>query len=277
MGHTALYKENFFYNRAPFDPSADTIQFFAWFDSIWKPGFIASGKYPEHVIYTFITEGSYKIYRGDSISILKEGDFSIGSRPYKKAEVTSNVPCRRKSFMVYKDSLHEMIISRMFKKEAVTFHFVNKEKILIIMNLIREEMSGGQDNAVLAGLYFRLLHELYSQYHKNILPESLEKALVFINANLHDSKLSRASIAEAGGVSIRTLCRIFKQHLHTQPAAYIIKLRMEHIRNLLAMPNLSIKEIAWKTGFTSQNFMGRMFKKKYKISPSEYRNSLRGR
>jgi len=274
MEQTTLCKENFIFNRTPFAPSSDTIQFFTWFDSLWKPGFATHGQCMEYVAYTFIMEGSYSVFRPDGISTIGEGDFLISSKSYTKAGVAGPKPCHRKSFMLYKNTLHDTIVSQMFKKENIIFHPVNKENINVIMDLIRDEMSDKQDGPILAGLYFRLLHELYSQHYEKILPERLNKALVFINANLHNSRLSREIIAETAGVSIRTLCRLFEQHLNIQPTAYIINLRMEHIRNLLAMPNLNIKEIAEKTGFASAGFMARIFKQKYNMPPSQYRNLL---
>lgn len=45
-------------------------------------------------------------------------------------------------------------------------------------------------------------------------------------------------------------------------------------KELLSLSNLSISEIAYKLGFEHPQSFNRMFKKKTKISPVDFRNSF---
>ncbi|MGL5720869.1 MAG: AraC family transcriptional regulator, partial [Brevinema sp.] len=49
---------------------------------------------------------------------------------------------------------------------------------------------------------------------------------------------------------------------------------LDHACRLLAIQNLSIKDIASKVGFSDSLYFSRLFKKKYKLSPSQYYNQV---
>ncbi|MEI3003704.1 MAG: helix-turn-helix domain-containing protein [Victivallales bacterium] len=109
---------------------------------------------------------------------------------------------------------------------------------------------------------------------KNQLPDSLNRALEFIARNLYDPGLSRERIAVHCGVSVRTLSRLFHSELDTQPAQYILRLRLEQVRNMLALPRLSIKEIAEQCGFRSAGFLARQFRRHCRMTPRAYRDTI---
>ncbi|MEL6256927.1 MAG: helix-turn-helix transcriptional regulator, partial [Bacteroidota bacterium] len=55
---------------------------------------------------------------------------------------------------------------------------------------------------------------------------------------------------------------------------YIIDYRIKEARKLLEDKDLSIKEIAYRTGFTSPSYFSTIFKSKMNVSPTNYRSSL---
>ena len=57
-------------------------------------------------------------------------------------------------------------------------------------------------------------------------------------------------------------------------ADYLIHCRIEKAKvMLIAKPNLSITDIAFRCGFESSQYFATVFKKKADISPSQYRNT----
>ncbi len=68
------------------------------------------------------------------------------------------------------------------------------------------------------------------------------------------------------------LCKIFKQYTGSTPVNYINGIRLIHAMNMLVEePSLPINQVALKCGFRSPSYFGRVFSKRYQMSPNEYR------
>lgn len=97
----------------------------------------------------------------------------------------------------------------------------------------------------------------------------------FVAAHRADS-VSVAELAALCDLSPRHFLRAFKQSTGLSPMRYIIEIRMEESKRLLANSNASITMIAFESGFThSQHFTTR-FKKETGMSPTEFRRIARG-
>ncbi|EGH71559.1 transcriptional regulator, AraC family protein [Pseudomonas syringae pv. aceris str. M302273] len=95
------------------------------------------------------------------------------------------------------------------------------------------------------------------------------KAKCFVNANLDDYRLTTQYIADALGISRRTLARAFAKHDATL-MHYIWSRRLEVSHALLAEGKVKqITDAAIQTGFCDLWHYSRAFKKKYGVSPSE--------
>ena len=69
--------------------------------------------------------------------------------------------------------------------------------------------------------------------------------------------------------------RLFKQQLGLPPHQFLIYCRLETAAALLLRGHPSVAEIALRAGFTDQNYFARMFKRRYRITPLEYRRTFR--
>jgi AraC-like DNA-binding protein len=54
---------------------------------------------------------------------------------------------------------------------------------------------------------------------------------------------------------------------------YINNIRLEHAKSMLLNPELTISEVAYKSGFSSPNYFSTVFKNKYGLSPNAFRKS----
>jgi len=57
---------------------------------------------------------------------------------------------------------------------------------------------------------------------------------------------------------------------------YIRHIRLEKARDLINTSDLNISEIVYTIGFSSRSYFSKIFKKKYKISPSQFQKNKRG-
>lgn len=66
------------------------------------------------------------------------------------------------------------------------------------------------------------------------------------------------------------LCGMFKEHIGVSVINYINVQRLNAASNLLQTTNLSLQQIADRTGFNSVSYFSRMFRKQFGISPGAY-------
>ena len=101
--------------------------------------------------------------------------------------------------------------------------------------------------------------------------ERLMAMLTWIHAN-YDRKVSLEEIAAAAHISAKESERCFRRQIRTLPFDYLMDYRLEKARQFLEGDNLSITEIAMRCGFGSASYFGSCFRRKYGMSPREYRN-----
>lgn len=65
---------------------------------------------------------------------------------------------------------------------------------------------------------------------------------------------------------------LFKKTMGCAPYTYILDLRLEHAAEYLLSTNDPISQISYSVGFTDPFYFSRLFKKKFGISPKNFRN-----
>ncbi len=99
---------------------------------------------------------------------------------------------------------------------------------------------------------------------------SLRNMIGFVQQHYYE-KITLASIAKSGGVSISSCCFIFRQHLHQTPIGFLTRYRLEKSMELLKSPGLSITEVALSTGFSSSSYFTECFRSQLGLTPGEFR------
>jgi len=80
-----------------------------------------------------------------------------------------------------------------------------------------------------------------------------------------------AAMAQVCNMSVSGFHRWFHAHVRTSPSCYLKSLRLNHAAQLLFTTDLTLAEIADRTGFANPFHFSREFKKQYRQSPSAYR------
>ncbi|TIH19190.1 AraC family transcriptional regulator [Marinifilum sp. JC120] len=122
-----------------------------------------------------------------------------------------------------------------------------------------------------------VLSGLYSQADgRAILPGSEDERVAMIVDYLHaniDRNLSLAELAELAGCTEFHLIRIFRSHKGLPPHSFLIQLRLEKARALIAA-NSSIADTAAQCGFSDQSHLTRLFKIRYGLTPRQYQKAF---
>jgi transcriptional regulator GlxA family with amidase domain len=102
------------------------------------------------------------------------------------------------------------------------------------------------------------------------------EATDFMRANMHQP-LTLSEVAEATGISVRSLQYGFRRFRNTTPLAYLREIRLEAAQAELSSPVniLSIKDVALKWGFTHMGHFAARYRAAYGEMPSETARSGR--
>ena len=94
----------------------------------------------------------------------------------------------------------------------------------------------------------------------------------YISANFRKSFLLE-DMAKDLGVSKYVLSRVFSKTFHRNFNQYLNDARLNYACHRLENTSDSITNICLDSGFESQRTFNRVFKERYKISPSDYRST----
>lgn len=156
--------------------------------------------------------------------------------------------------------------------------------------MLENAMTGRAGSTTTIG---NLLECLLMEVLRQLSPDSLEKSgdrKVFEN-DLRIRELEStitSSIREPGGnarltgealaaqmnISLRHLNRLTGRYLGCSVGQYMAQVRLEYIKELLYIHELSLQDIAEKTGFQSEYALSRFFKTQEGMSIGVYRRSL---
>ena len=105
-------------------------------------------------------------------------------------------------------------------------------------------------------------------------PPFLAKALLLLDETM-EQPLSATALAKAVGVSSTTLRAAFRKVLGTSLGKYALSVRMHEAKRLMMEERFSVKEVAARTGFSSQAYFCYAYRAFYGHPPSQSRNARR--
>ena len=105
-------------------------------------------------------------------------------------------------------------------------------------------------------------------------PEELQKALRFMRSSLNGS-LSLTDLAKYAGVSQATLYRLFREYFDSSPINYFLEQKMAKAKTLLQY--FPVKQVSVILNFSTPQYFSNEFKKRYGISPKNFRCQSSGK
>ena len=123
-----------------------------------------------------------------------------------------------------------------------------------------------------SNIYFQRFQpdELWQTKIIQTMIKIMEIQMQYIHEN-YNRNLSLDEIASHIGISKSTALNLFHRFLHTTPVNYLIGYRLQAASWLLKNTNKKVKTIAYESGFHNVDYFCRLFKKRYHLTPSEYR------
>lgn len=101
----------------------------------------------------------------------------------------------------------------------------------------------------------------------------IEQAIRYFNEN-YTKDINISEYAKSLHISACWFNRRFKQMTKKTPLQYILSIRLSNAKMLLEAKGYNVTETAYAVGFSNPLYFSRLFTKKFKISPTEYRKQV---
>ncbi len=141
--------------------------------------------------------------------------------------------------------------------------FMNKLSSLETINQIQEHFFNMFDYISLK------LNESRNKKHDQLI----SKVISIIETEYPDSNLYLSSISNSVKMSPTYLGRLFKKHTMQSVSEYIHDVRIQKAVHLLTTTDKPISNISSSVGFVRSNYFYTVFKKKYGVTPNEFRKN----
>jgi AraC-like DNA-binding protein len=204
-----------------------------------------------------------KPYQRSAISFIKE---DIPLESYELLNILSSDTQNKSSYLL-----------RLGKEKAhhydELFHEYATEKNANI--LYREHMM----HSILTKLLVNLNRDIAASYNDNIIIRTktnryIQQTLDYINTSISES-IKIDDIAHRISLNKHYLCHLFRTLTGTTINDYITTRRLHLAKDLLAMTNHSIEEIAVKVGYSGYSSFSQAFKRQFGISPKKYQMAFK--
>lgn len=116
-------------------------------------------------------------------------------------------------------------------------------------------------------IFYHMLHRLSAQ---SSLSNTLMPAIKYLEENYSNPNLTNSDLAQQCSISEIYFRRIFTEHYNVTPRQFIIDVRINRAKQLLAEGALKICAVAERCGFSNQYHFCRVFKEKTGLTPTEY-------
>lgn len=120
-------------------------------------------------------------------------------------------------------------------------------------------------------IFYEILEECYVQNFKSGDQNSkIQESVAHLVKNFKDPKLTIGEVARQSFVSEVYFRKLFKEEYGISPQKYIVDLRIQHAKGLIAAGYYSLQEVAYLSGYSDYKYFSVAFKKIVGVSPSDY-------
>ena len=150
----------------------------------------------------------------------------------------------------------------------------------LVLDLISRFRGQGLANEIANALVHTRRESTTEQRGEGLLetvPTSQMARLVALMEQHIEIPLTLAELGREFGVSERTLARISNRYFGQSPMRLYTSVRLRAARNLLFYGELSIREVAFASGFSHAAVFTRVFKRQFGMTPREFRTDFRNK
>lgn len=138
-----------------------------------------------------------------------------------------------------------------------------------------QECESSQNIEYIVQLEYNMLLDLTERVSRSIMPQGMSmdifKSVQFITRHTNEP-IQVDDVAAYIGKSRSHLSAKFKKELGFDISSFIMRCKLEEAKSLLTYSDMSLSEISNYLWFSSQSYFQNVFKKKYGMTPKQYRD-----
>ncbi|MGB3608704.1 MAG: AraC family transcriptional regulator [Psychroserpens sp.] len=223
----------------------------------------------------------------------KTGGYNYIHFPANKKLDISSIQIIRENFLkkrttnvsLLNEKLHEVFVDTDHENRFSHYGALNL-KIADWIKKIKKVKSQGMVRVLkIEAIIYQILSihiEQHNKFHKGIeLPLTLSETDLKQIRKLGNSIIKNPSfaysldqLAQSSGLSQAKLQDGFKFLYSRTVTEYVRHVRLEAARDLMSSADLNVSQVVYSVGFTSRSYFSKIFKKKYDVSPNEYRKNV---
>ena len=166
------------------------------------------------------------------------------------------------------------ILEELFEEcnlQSGVYYTSNNAVLEAFSNLIRNFNTPSQSKLAIVYL-LELIYSISSAITspEPAFPDALLSVISYINEN-YNKTISLDTLAKISGYSKSRFSHIFSEYMNTTPIRYQNEIRLRNASEMLTSTHLSVSDIAISCGFSDPLYFSRVFRKKYNITPTDYR------
>ncbi len=246
--------------------------------------------YHPQVELTYFLAGEGVRFIGDSISHFKAPEIVlIGSQlpHYWKLESSSGLSIQFRNSAdsplaglpefnllapLWKRSLHGLLfqgtlkdrLSHILRHAATSSPISRLAMLLEILDAINEGQPEEQET---------LSKRSMPQHQSSTYQRSIQKAVQFISTHFKDN-ITIGDTLNACGLTRATFSRHFNRAVGHSFSSFLVSLRIENARRLIASGQYSVTSAAFESGFNNLSYFNRVFKKRWNYTPTDFKKNL---
>ncbi|WP_181175672.1 AraC family transcriptional regulator [Mesorhizobium sp. B2-3-4] len=243
----------------------------------------------QHLLYVGLEAASgVRAKVGDGAD--REYDAPAGSILWKPSHLEAHLhlsKARESSIVVFTDENLSELAKQQFGVEDINWGAPLSGaldlNVLRIAQLLRDELTNDQANGLLVESLIAILgvHLLHAYASPGVRPDTFKGGLAkpaarklqsYLQANL-GQKVSVGELAAMVNLSPKHFTQAFSRTFGKAPHRYLRDLRLDHAAGLLAQQRLTIAEVAYLSGFSSQSHLTAALQKHRQTTPTRLRSS----
>jgi len=228
--------------------------------------------------FVYIEEGNWEIYQNDQCYKLYPNDVIL---LYAGEHHYGLTPCSPNTMTMYLhvncDEQDRAVVSGEAARHVVldpVIHCQGSPKIkALFQQIVYTHLSENPYKAEkLSVLFNLLLLELYEHAAAATDKPNMSEQIVQLIQQHPQRFFTSKQLSDIFYLNERTLMKHFKNQYGRSIYTYQLEMKMEAVRLfILNHPNIKLHEVALNFGFYDEFHLSRTFKKKYRISPNQYR------
>jgi AraC-like DNA-binding protein len=229
------------------------------------------------VEFYLVTGGQIPLTVGGKTVVVRHGQMALANAHFGNYGVLRNDACRY-SCVSFRLSSREM--RERFAKEPLLMVVQAPDPSLPALYTVIAQLLHSPERPFRAELlkaeslrFLVAVHASIGRRHSDGITglSRIDTALRLVAESSADAKISLGQLACSASLSPSRFIRVFKAQLGVTPMQYLMRLRINRSKRLLANTDLSVKEAALTVGFEDQLYFSRVFKKETGATPSLWR------